>query len=107
MKANSSPDIKVFLIGNKSDLEKERVISSEQAKKFCEQYEIDFFMESSAKTGMNVQEIFIEAAKVLYKDYLLYKENKKKKKGKDDIKKLSDKPKQTNANKKGCCWIIL
>ena len=46
-----------------------------------EQYELDFFMESSAKTGLNVQEIFIQAAKVLYKDFLSYSKDKKKKKG--------------------------
>ena len=37
-----------------------------------EEYEFDLFMESSAKTGFNAKEIFIEAAKLLYKDYLKY-----------------------------------
>ena len=48
-------------------------------------------MESSAKTGMNVQNIFIHAAKILYKDFMSYKENKKK--NKDIIKgtKLNEK----------------
>ena len=30
------------------------------------------FLETSAKTGFNAQEMFIEAAKVLYIDYLKY-----------------------------------
>jgi len=73
LKANSSPDIKVFLIGNKADLEEKRVISKEKAEKYKEEYELDFFKETSAKTGMNAQEIFVEAAIVLYNDFhLLY-----------------------------------
>jgi hypothetical protein len=31
-------------------------------------------MESSAKTGFNAKNIFIEAAKTLYTDYLKYKD---------------------------------
>ena len=31
-------------------------------------------METSAKTGMNAQELFAEAAKLLYQDYTKYKE---------------------------------
>ena len=70
-----------------------------------EQYELDFFMESSAKTGLNVQEIFIQAAKVLYKDFLSYSKDKKKKKDKDtNTKLLNNDSEQT---KKGCCWISI
>ena len=72
LRSNSNPDIKIFLIGNKADLEEERAVTTEEARKFVEQYELDFFMESSAKTGLNVQEIFIQAAKVLYKDFLSF-----------------------------------
>ena len=102
LKANSSPDIKIFLIGNKTDLEEHRVIKTEQAKRFSEQYELDYFMESSAKTGMNVQDIFIHAAKILYKDFLEYNLNKKKnkEKEKEKSKKLDM---NSNTKKKGCC----
>ena len=61
-------------------------------------------METSAKTGINVQDIFIQAAKILYKDYLTYYEEKKKKAKKEDSTKLI---KKTNLDqkdqKKGCC----
>ena len=107
IKANSSPDIKIFLIGNKTDLEEHRVIKTEQAEKFSDQYDLDYFVESSAKTGMNVQEIFIKAAKLLYKDLMDYNSNKKKKekekekeKEKNKYKKLEDKK---NTKKNGCC----
>ena len=36
-------------------------------------------METSAKTGMNAQELFAEAAKLLYQDYTKYKNVKTKK----------------------------
>ena len=76
LKSNSSPDIKIFLIGNKTDLEDNRVITKEMAEKFKNDYEIDFFMEISAKTGFNTQELFVKAAKVLYDDFNEYKKSK-------------------------------
>ena len=104
IKLQSNPDIKIFLIGNKIDLEDQRVIQTSQAKNFAEKYELDYFMETSAKTGINVQDIFIQAAKILYKDYLTYYEEKKKKAKKEDSTKLI---KKTNLDekdqKKGCC----
>ena len=101
LKSNSSPDIKIFLIGNKTDLEEYRIIKTEQAKQYSEEYGLDFFIESSAKTGMNVQEIFIQAAKLLYKDFLEYNLDKKKKeKEKKKPKKLSEK---LDIKKKGGC----
>ena len=42
-------------------------------QKFKEDYNLDLFMETSAKLGTNVQQIFIEAAKLLYNDYNKYK----------------------------------
>ena len=87
LKTNSSPDIKIFLIGNKSDLTEERVISKEMAKKFKDEYDLDFFIETSAKNGINTQELFVKAARVLYDDYNEYnKKEKKKEKDKETEK---------------------
>ena len=36
-------------------------------------YGFDLFMETSAKTGFNAQELFVEAGKILYDEYLKYK----------------------------------
>ena len=69
LKTHSSPDIKVFLIGNKVDLVDERKVTEEEAKKFKEDYMLNLYMETSAKTGFNAREIFIEAARVLYREY--------------------------------------
>ena len=73
LKANSSPDIKVFLIGNKIDLEDQRVVSTEQGKMLQNDYNLDLFVESSAREGHNTEYIFAQAAKVLYDDYIKYK----------------------------------
>ena len=55
LKENSSPDIKIFLIGNKVDLEDNRKVQKEDAQKLKEDYEFDYFTEASAKTGFNAK----------------------------------------------------
>ena len=66
IKNNSSPDIKKFLIGNKADLEESRKITKEEALKMKEDFGFNLFMETSAKTGFNAEELFIQACKILY-----------------------------------------
>ena len=78
LRTHSNPDAKVFLIGNKIDLEKERQVSKEEGEKFAKDNNLSLFLESSAKTGVNSQEIFIQAAKVLYRDYLNYQKKMEK-----------------------------
>ena len=70
IKVNSNPSIKVFLIGNKKDLEEKRQVPIDKAKTFYKDHNIHLFLEASAKTGFNAQKIFIEAAKILYKEHL-------------------------------------
>jgi small GTP-binding protein len=50
-------DIVLFLVGNKSDLEHERVVSFEDADALAKYYKIDY-IETSAKNGMNVNFMF-------------------------------------------------
>jgi small GTP-binding protein len=69
-------DIALFLIGNKIDLEEEREVRSEEGETFKEKYELIKFIESSAKSGFNALNIFIEAAKLLYDEYLQENKNK-------------------------------
>ena len=61
LRTHSNPDAKVFLIGNKIDLENQRQVSREEGEKFCKDNKLNGFMESSAKTGINAQKIFIKA----------------------------------------------
>lgn len=59
-----SPQSQKFLVGNKSDLADERVISEEQAKEMSEKFGVTY-IETSAKTGENVQELFLEVGRAL------------------------------------------
>ena len=72
LRTHSNPDAKVFLIGNKIDLENQRKVEKEMGEQFCKENKLSLFMESSAKTGVNAQNIFIQAAKTLYDDYINY-----------------------------------
>ena len=73
LRTHSNPDAKVFLIGNKIDLENERKITREQGENFAKTNKLHLFLESSAKTGFNAKKVFIKAAKVLYDEHLKYK----------------------------------
>lgn len=74
VKTYSNPDIKLILIANKADLESNRKISFDQGMKYAQDNNIEFFLETSAKTGYNTQKIMVEAAKFLYLENLKYKD---------------------------------
>ena len=106
LKNQANPNVKVFLVGNKSDLENERVVSKEEGEKFKEEKKLDRFIETSAKTGENARSALLEAAKLLYKDYLKAKQNLA---GVDDSNDDNNKgeklerKKEKNKTKTGCC----
>ena len=74
LRTKASPDLNLFLIGNKCDLEEKRQVTQELAREFTEINKIKLFLETSAKTGHNTQNIFIEATKLLYEQHLKNKE---------------------------------
>jgi small GTP-binding protein len=106
LKAYSNPDVKMFLVGNKNDLENERKISEEEGRKCSKDLDFYCFYETSAKTGFNSKEVFIKAVKLLYINYKKYnsgqnmndggKKTGNKKLGKDLLEKEKRK-------KKECC----
>lgn len=74
IKTYANPDIRIILIANKADLESNRKISYDQGIKYAQDNNIEFFLETSAKTGYNTQKIMIESAKLLYLENLKYKD---------------------------------
>ena len=66
LREKASSDILIFLVGNKSDLEDERVIEFEQGKQYSKDKNLHFFAETSAKIRNNAKDIFIEPAKQLH-----------------------------------------
>ena len=75
VKKNSFPGIRLFLVGNKSDLEKERTVNKEIIDELLYKYNIDYYIETSAKDGNKVIDLFKTIALFLYDDYINYKEN--------------------------------
>ena len=70
LRNNANPYIKIFLIGNKNDLEMERKINFNQGLDLSKSLNFDYFCEVSAKTGFNAENLFIKASLLLYEDYI-------------------------------------
>ena len=91
-----------MIVGNKCDLEDERKVSFDEGKEFKEKNHLDFFMETSAKTGFNVKNFLIEAAEILYKDYLVNKNSYDKDMDSIDNVKVKNMD-NISIKKKRCC----
>ena len=74
LRIHSNPDIKIVLVGNKTDLVDERVVTTKQGEEFAKLNKVNKFIESSAKEGINTQSTFIDIAKLLFEEHLRYKE---------------------------------
>ena len=55
----------ILVVGMKSDLNKQREVSSEEARKIVKSRKLDGDIECSAKTGENVEEIFETLTKLM------------------------------------------
>ena len=72
IRTKGNPDVKIFLVGNKIDLEDKREVSTEKGKLFYENNNLNLFIETSAKNGTNIQELFKKAAILLYREHSSY-----------------------------------
>ena len=71
VKLNADPNCKIFLIANKVDLP-EKVVSSEDGLNLKKEHGFECYMETSAKTRVNVKELFVNCALSLYKELQKY-----------------------------------
>ena len=101
LRTNADKDILILLIGNKSDLIDTREISEEEARTKAEQYNIAF-LETSAKTGDNINKAFSQLIEEVYKANIsLLQSNVEIGENNGDGINLVEKKDQTKKN--GCC----
>ena len=62
---NANTSMVVMLIGNKSDLEHRRAVSTKEGEQFALANGL-IFMETSAKTALNIERAFIQTAHKIY-----------------------------------------
>ena len=60
VKVKDTEDIPMVLVGNKCDLEEKRVVTKEQGQELAKEFNNCHFYESSAKTRVNIDEIFYD-----------------------------------------------
>ena len=92
---------KKIIVGNKNDLEAERIVQKESLKKFCDDRHLTG-LEASAKSGTNVKEIFENLTKMIVGDITqdelikIYTEGARE-------RGLSIENKKKKKDKKKCC----
>ena len=80
-------------------MEESREVPKERAVKYKDDFELNLFMETSAKTGYNTQELFVEAALLLYKEYVVLNKTPKN----SQKLKLNSDLVNTQKSEKKCC----
>ena len=103
LRQHTDYELPVFLVGNKSDLEKE--VDTNEANTFTKNNNMVYFTECSAKSGSNIKEIFFEAAKQLYHVYNKLKNENKlpSTASKLKIDKTDNKNENNGFKKMKCC----
>ena len=106
---NCKENIKVILVGNKTDLEKNRKVKTEEGAKFAEKNNY-YFRETSCETNYNVSDAFETIIVMTHNDMIKNEEKNKEIKEKkeiiieeDDKEIKLDNSKKKNNDKKKCC----
>jgi len=67
LQRQGSPDVVIALAGNKIDREEEREVQAADSKQYADDNSL-YFIETSAKTNVNVRELFLAIARQLPKE---------------------------------------
>lgn len=95
LQRQGSPNVVIALAGNKNDLASKRKVQPEEATQYADENGI-FFMETSAKTAANVNELFVAIARKLPK-------TQDQQKPQDRGISIQPTNKSKGAEKKSCC----
>ena len=92
IREEANPNVVIYLAGNKIDVNEElRVVRTEEGQKIADEYNLPFY-ETSAKSGININEIFEDLVKKVDEIY-----------SKLEVPKKQIKNKLYTGKKKGCC----
>lgn len=69
VQGNANANIKLMLVGNKSDLSSERAVQIDEGKSFAEQHGLAF-IEASAKSGDTVNEAFEQVIEEIFNEHM-------------------------------------
>lgn len=61
-----APEVLLYLVGNKCDLKEDRVVEASSAQAIMKKLNMVGYLETSAKEGINVQELFQKIAQMLH-----------------------------------------
>ena len=78
VKENSSKNIKIILIGNKIDLEDKREVTFQEGEEFAKNNGL-FFLETSAKNFININESFNKLTEEIYQNIEVLEDEEKSK----------------------------
>jgi Ras-related protein Rab-2A len=67
VRQHGNPDMVIMLIGNKNDLDSRRQVSFEEGERFARENGL-IFMETSAKTAYNVEDVFLKTSSMIYEN---------------------------------------
>lgn len=96
LQRQANPGIVITLVGNKIDLEEKRMIEHAEAKAYADDNGL-LFMETSAKSGANVSDLFVAIAKKLPKNEQTTHDHQRRQRA------LQLNPATDNNTSGGCC----